>query len=171
MIYKTDNPWGDEASAKKRRKTREPHPFTQYGHAGESAIPEEEREEFEKYWYQRGLNFLVRREHSAVEMMEKLTQRGCPDWLADRLIARFKELNYLSLERFAYSYSKNRADLGYGPIRTRYELGYHDIPGNAIDEAFAEVDWESAREIAERKIRQDDPIKRRQALYRRGFSD
>ncbi len=123
-----------------------------------------------KYWRERAMNFLVRREHSEVELRQKLRQRDCPSGLLDELISWFYAQNYLSLARFAYSYAKNRSDLGYGPIRIRYELsGQHQIADTDIEEAFSEIDWEKARATAERKIKQTDPLKYRSALYRRGF--
>lgn len=123
-----------------------------------------------KYWRERAMNFLVRREHSEVELRQKLRLRECPNWLLDDLIAWFYERQYLSLERFAYSYAKNRSDLGYGPIRIRYELsGQHQVLDADIETAFSEIDWVKARKTAERKIKQTDPMKYRAALYRRGF--
>lgn len=130
---------------------------------------DEEFDELWRYWRERGMNFLVRREHSITELSQKLLQRKCPPWLIDFLVGWYVEQNYLSLERFAYSYAKNRADLGYGPIRVRYELNQHEVPGRYITQAFKEIDWQEARARAERKIRQTDPQKRRQALFRRGF--
>ncbi len=124
-----------------------------------------------RYWRERAMNFLVRREHSDVELRQKLRQRSVPEWLLDLLITWLEDQGYLSLERFAYSYAKNRADLGYGPIRVRYELSAeHQIPNRFINEAFREIDWEKAEKVAARKIRHTDPFKYRAALYRRGFS-
>lgn len=123
-----------------------------------------------KYWRERAMNFLVRREHSEVELRQKLRMRDCPSGILDELIDWFYARNYLSLERFAYSYAKNRSDLGYGPIRIRYELsGQHQVSDADIEEAFSDIDWERARATAERKIKQTDPMKYRSALYRRGF--
>lgn len=125
-----------------------------------------------KYWRERTMNFLVRREHSEVELRQKLRQRDCPSWLLDDLMVWFYERNYLSLSRFAYSYSKNRSDLGYGPIKIRYELSArHQISNKDIEAAFSEIDWDKARHTAERKIKQTDPMKYKAALYRRGFLD
>ncbi|MHC5226015.1 regulatory protein RecX [Ignatzschineria sp. LJL83] len=123
-----------------------------------------------RYWRERAMNFLVRREHSEVELRQKLTQRECPAWLVDDIIEWLYEQNYLSLERFAYSYSKNRASLGYGPIRIRHELAsMHQLSNREIQEAFSEVNWQEAKNTAERKIKQTDPYKYKAALYRRGF--
>ncbi len=131
-------------------------------------MDEAKREEY-LYWYKRALNILTRREHSIIELRQKLVTRDCPEGFADKIIEDFLERNYLSLERFAYSYAKNRADLGYGPVRTRYELERHEVPSSAIEEAFVEIDWRAARAKAERRVRQQDPLKRKEALYRRGF--
>lgn len=137
----------------------------------EAQKAEAEQRKLWRYWRERAMNFLVRREHSEVELRQKLLQRECPPALLDEIIVWLYEQRYLSLERFAYSYAKNRADLGYGPIRVRHELSaMHHIAPKEIDLAFAEVNWQAARATAERKIRQTDPYKYRAALYRRGFS-
>lgn len=137
----------------------------------QEGIDEESLRKLWRYWRERAMNFLVRREHSEVELRQKMQQRECPSWLLEEIIAWLYEKRYLSLERFAYSYAKNRADLGYGPIRVRHELsGMHQISSQNIDAAFKEINWFEARKTAERKIRQTDPFKFRGALYRRGFS-
>lgn len=151
------------------------HNFEDVFETSESQTPhlEEDTEAYLKlwkYWRERTMNFLVRREHSEVELRQKLRQRDCPSWLLNDLMHWFYEKNYLSLSRFAYSYAKNRADLGYGPIKIRYELSaQHQVPSKEIEEAMSEIDWASARSTAERKIKQSDPMKYRAALYRRGF--
>lgn len=137
----------------------------------ETVMDEAARLKLWRYWRERAMNFLVRREHSEVELRQKLTQRECPAGLLDEIITWLYEQRYLSLERFAYSYAKNRADLGYGPIRVRHELsGMHQISETLIKAAFSDVNWYQARTTAERKIRQTDPYKYRAALYRRGFA-
>lgn len=144
-----------------------------YQHFYQDSTPEVERAQLLhqwRYWRERAMNFLVRREHSEAELRMKLRQRELPEWLLDLLIEWLYDQNYLSLERFAYSYAKNRADLGYGPIRVRYELrGEHQVPERFINDAFREIDWDRAEEVAARKIRHSDPFKYRAALYRRGF--
>ncbi len=129
----------------------------------------EDEETQYRYWFDRALNILTRREHSEVQLRQKLRQRGTPLSLIDAIIERLYELNYLSLERFSKSHSRNRAYQGYGPIRIRMELLQQGIDEGLIEIAFSEIDWSEARERAERKVRQRDPLKRKQALYRRGF--
>lgn len=142
-----------------------------YADINDDVMDEETLRKLWRYWRERAMNFLVRREHSEVELRQKLTQRECPSWLLDEIITWLYEQRYLSLERFAYSYAKNRADLGYGPIRVRHELsGMHQIASKEIEAAFSEINWYEARATADRKIRQTDPQKYRAALYRRGFS-
>lgn len=144
--------------------------FSQFKQSEREEIPSALKEEFINYWQQRGLNFLVRREHSPTELSFKLSQRGCPLWLCDDLIEMFTRLDYLNLERFTYSFAKNKADLGYGPIKTRYELKHHAIPEVLITKVFAEIDWQKAKEKALRKIGKKEPLKIKNSLYRRGFS-
>ncbi len=124
-----------------------------------------------RYWRERAMNFLIRREHSEVELRQKLQQRQCPKTLIDPIIEWLYAKQYLSLTRFAYSYSKNRADLGYGPIRVRYELAkLHHISERDIQAALSEINWHQARLIAERKVGRKEGAKYYAALYRRGFS-
>lgn len=136
-----------------------------------AAKREEEQAREWRYWRERAMNFLIRREHSEVELRQKLQQRQCPSALIDPIIDWLYGERYLSLERFAYSYSKNRADLGYGPIRVRYELAQiHRISERDIKAAFKAIDWHHARLIAERKVGKKEGAKYYAALYRRGFS-
>lgn len=136
-----------------------------------AAKREEEKAREWRYWRERAMNFLIRREHSEVELRQKLQQRQCPPALIDPIIDWLYDERYLSLERFAYSYSKNRADLGYGPIRVRYELAQiHRISEKDIKAAFKEINWRNARAIAERKVGKKEGAKYYAALYRRGFS-
>lgn len=143
--------------------------FTHFKQSEREEIPPALKDEFISYWYQRALNFLVRREHSPVELTLKLSQRGCPSWLCDDLIEKFIYLDYLNLERFTYSFTKNKADLGYGPIKIRYELRAHDISEELVTRVFTEIDWQAAKEKALRKIGNKAPLKIKSALYRRGF--
>ncbi|MEX1226419.1 MAG: regulatory protein RecX [Marinobacter sp.] len=68
------------------------------------------------------LRLLARREHSRQELILKLRQRQTPETVIDRVLDDYEQEGWLSDERFAEVYSRQRRDLGYGPVRIRSEL-------------------------------------------------
>lgn len=128
-----------------------------------------EQHKEQRYWFERALNLLMRREHSAVELKQKLVIKGCNDQWVDQIIERCIELNYLSLERFAEVFARNQAQLGYGPQKIKFLLKQHHIPNEVVSIALEEIDFEHAYEVALRKIGNKPEQKLKAALYRRGF--
>lgn len=122
-----------------------------------------------KIWMDRALKLLARREHSHVELVRKLIIKTCPKKIADIVVTNCVNKGYLSLTRFAESYSKNKAASGYGPKKIRLELSAHEVSSDDISYAFEQIDWEKAKSNALRKIKHSDPIKLKNALYLRGF--
>lgn len=132
-------------------------------------ITAEEREKEKRYWFERALNLLMRREHSIVELRQKLLLKDCPNYLIDEIIEKCLEANYLSLERFAESFARNQSQLGYGPKKVQFLLKQHNIPSDLASIAMEEADFEAAKAIALRKIGNKPEPKLKAALYRRGF--
>lgn len=135
----------------------------------EDNISPEDRQKEKRYWFERALNLLMRREHSVVELKQKLTIKGCRDELVDEIIEDCISANYLSLERFAEVFARNQAQLGYGPKKVQFLLKQHQVPSDLMAIALEEVNFDEAKEIALRKIGQKPEPKLRAALYRRGF--
>lgn len=135
----------------------------------EDNISPEDRQKEKRYWFERALNLLMRREHSDVELKQKLTIKGCRDELVDEIIEDCISANYLSLERFAEVFARNQAQLGYGPKKVQFLLKQHQVPSDLMAIALEEVNFDEAKEIALRKIGQKPEPKLRAALYRRGF--
>ena len=135
----------------------------------EDNISPEDRQKEKRYWFERALNLLMRREHSVVELKQKLTIKGCRDELVDEIIEDCISANYLSLERFAEVFARNQAQLGYGPKKVQFLLKQHQVPSDLMAIALEEVNFDEAKEIALRKIGQKPEQKLRAALYRRGF--
>lgn len=131
--------------------------------------PSDEQIKVQRYWLERAINLLSRREHSIVELEQKLCQRGCDSNLAKDIIEICLDKNYLNLERFAEVFSRNQASLGYGPRKVHYLLRQHQVTNDVIAVMMEEIDFDSAKSIALRKIGGKDPLKVRAALYRRGF--
>ncbi len=126
-------------------------------------------EENDRYWFERTLALLARREHSSVELLTKLVQKGCEQTLAKKIIDECIDKDYLNLERFAEVFARNQAHLGYGPKKTKYLLTQHEIPSETISFVLTQMDFTEAKRIALRKIGDKVPEKIRDALYRRGF--
>ncbi|MBS7819677.1 regulatory protein RecX [Wohlfahrtiimonas chitiniclastica] len=122
-----------------------------------------------RYWQERALNLLMRREHSIVELTQKLTIKGCPETVLPKVLAYCHEHNYVSLERFAEMFARNQANLGYGPHRVTMQLRQHQVPSDLINIALEEADFTAAKAIALRKIGAKPEPKLKAALYRRGF--
>jgi regulatory protein len=68
------------------------------------------------------LRLLARREHSRHELALKLRQRQAPESIIDRVLDDYEQEGWLSDERFAEVYGRQRRALGYGPARIRSEL-------------------------------------------------
>jgi regulatory protein len=82
------------------------------------------------------LNLLARREHSQVELCAKLLAKGYrPDDISMVLQALINE-KAQSDERFAESYTRMRANRGYGPLHIRAELNQRGIDDEIIDKTI-----------------------------------
>ncbi|NMT63573.1 regulatory protein RecX [Marinobacter orientalis] len=125
------------------------------------------------------LRLLARREHSRLELSLKLMQRKFESAVIDRILDDYESEGWLSDERFADIYARQRIDLGYGPLRILAELqqrGVHAAPGCMRE--MTDADWiERATLLREKRfglcdISEDWDEKARQArfLARRGFA-
>ncbi|MDX1754766.1 MAG: regulatory protein RecX [Marinobacter sp.] len=125
------------------------------------------------------LRLLARREHSRLELATKLRQRRLPSGLIEAVLDEFEGEGWLSDERYADVYARQRMDAGYGPVRIRSELqqrGIRFLPESLT--AVENADWaERAVRLRERRfglqaLGQDWKEKARQArfLTQRGFA-
>lgn len=126
------------------------------------------------------LNFIAFRERCEFEVRKWLYKKKYQD-LADELILRLKDKNYLSDERFAKLFIRDRVKIkGWGPIRLRHELYAKRISKHIIEnevEAIREdFDFNvMAREVVQRKLKniENPSYKDKKRLWsllqRRGF--
>lgn len=125
------------------------------------------------------LRLLARREHSRFELSLKLRQRKIEPDVIERVLDDYEGEGWLSDERFADIYARQRMDLGYGPLRILAELqqrGVHNTP-DCVRE-MTDAEWiERATLLREKRfglcdITEDWDEKVRQArfLARRGFA-
>ncbi|MDF0752319.1 recombination regulator RecX [Marinobacter sp. 71-i] len=125
------------------------------------------------------LRLLARREHSRLELALKLRQRKIESDVIEQVLDDYETEGWLSDERFADIYARQRIDLGYGPLRILSDLqqrGIHETP--ACVREMTDADWSDRATLLREKrfglgdIRDDWDEKARQArfLARRGFS-
>ncbi|HCW88555.1 MAG TPA: recombinase RecX [Marinobacter sp.] len=125
------------------------------------------------------LRLLARREHSRYELAIKLRQRRLEPEVYEPVLDEFEAEGWLSDERFAEVYTRQRVELGYGPLRILGELqqrGIHWTPEQLAQTSTHQ--WaERAEQLRARRfgladIRDDRDEKGRQArfLCRRGFT-
>ncbi len=125
------------------------------------------------------MRLLARREHSRVELARKLRQRQVPADIIATVLDEYEQEGWLSDERFAEAYGRQRFDLGYGPLRIRSELQQRGVsiwPDSLA--GIPEQDWVTQAIRAREKkfglhnLSGDWPEKARQArfLAQRGFT-
>ena len=101
------------------------------------------------------MNLLARREHSALELRNKLKRRFSDSCAIDEQLLRLANENLQSDARFAESYLRQRISRGYGPVRLREELRERGVGEADVDTALQELDtdWYSlAAEVLLRKF-------------------
>lgn len=79
------------------------------------------------------MRMLALREHSAVELKQKLCSKGHDADVAQRVLEELQRLDLQSDDRFVDSFFRGRLTKGHGPIRIR-----HDLMRKGIDESVVE---------------------------------
>lgn len=77
---------------------------------------------------------LGRREHSAVELQRKLSQKGFASEAIDAVIERLQQRGWQSDERCAELLIRQRVEAAYGPLKI-----YQDMQLKGIDKSLAEA--------------------------------
>lgn len=109
----------------------------------EQATTQEEQKAIEK----KAFELLQRREHSRLELKQKLLARHFQAQLIDTQLEQLIEQGWLSDARFAQSYTRHCISRNLGPMRIRAELQARGIQEDLYREALAEqmdemqVDW------------------------------
>lgn len=125
------------------------------------------------------LRLLARREHSRYELTRKLRQRQLDKSVIERVLDDYESKDWLNDDRFSDVYSRQRIDLGYGPLKVQADLqqrGIHRTPG-CVDE-LAEADWvRNALLLREKRFGLhdlsgdwDEKVRQARFLSQRGFT-
>ena len=130
--------------------------------------------------YQTAIGLLARREHSRLELINKIRRKPfSEDVDLASLCDNLEESNYLSEQRFAEMFVRSRVSRGQGKVKISYELRQRGIDEALIESALLEegVDWLAlAKEQREKRFGVEKPKdykeKARQSrfLAGRGFS-
>ena len=123
--------------------------------------------------YSAAIKMLMRREHSRLELFQKLQIKGFDIDVINNSISKLGQQNYQSDERFAEDFILMRFNQGKGPVRIVSELKMRGI--NTFD--LSAFDWfELAKEIRQKKFGNQSSLdykeiaKQKRFLQSRGFN-
>ena len=123
--------------------------------------------------YSAGLKMLMRREHSRLELFQKLQTKGFDVDVVNNSISKLVEQNYQSDDRFSEEFIQMRFNQGKGPLKIASELKMRGI--NTFD--LSVFDWfQLAKEIRQRKFGDlssldfKETAKQKRFLQSRGFN-
>lgn len=124
------------------------------------------------------LGLLARREHSALELRHKLSQRGCTPDIVATVTAQLAAEGLLDDARYADVYAHARVDKGYGPLRIQRELRERGVSEDIVTDLLAQLDevWaDQINKVQRKKFRtppRDFADKGKQTLFlrHRGFT-
>ena len=127
----------------------------------------------ERKCYSAGLKMLMRREHSRLELFQKLQTKGFDVDVVNDSISKLVEQNYQSDNRFSEEFIQMRFNQGKGPVKIASELKMRGI--NTFD--LSVFDWfQLAKEIRQRKFGDlssldfKETAKQKRFLQSRGFT-
>lgn len=122
----------------------------------------------------RALRYLVRREHSRLELERKLAPHAESQQAVREVLDSLLSRKHLSDERFAEERARSLSRK-YGPAKIRQDLKARGIADEVIGKVAVEGEAERAKAILARKYREpaktrEERAKRMRFLQGRGFS-
>lgn len=129
--------------------------------------------------YNYALSLLAKREYSATELINKLQQKSFDYDVITLVIAKLKDLNLQSDERYAEMICNARIRQGFGPLRIKQELYAKGIDSNFVDNLLKieQDNWLGyALSVWHKKYKQQidysfqEIQKQKSFLYSRGFT-
>lgn len=127
----------------------------------------------------KALALLTRRDHSAQELKQKLSQRGFDNTAIDTVILSLKEHGLQDDGRFAENYAHYRRARGYGPRRIAMELQTRGVAEPMIAEQVKITDnawFTEIRSLWRKQFKGRQPADHKERarqmrfLYNRGFT-
>lgn len=83
---------------------------------------------------QSAMAYLARREHSRLELRQKLARKGFTADIIDRVLMELQADHLLNETRFVESFTRHRINQGYGPVRIQSELRQRGIERELLAE-------------------------------------
>jgi len=127
---------------------------------------------------ERALDLLSRRDHSRVELRQKLIQKGARVDEIGPLLDELEDIGYLDDRRFAENFVRFRAGKAWGRRRYGQELAKRGVDSDIVKEILEttpELTYQSMdeklRRLVERELsRGKEPDKVAASLARKGFA-
>lgn len=85
------------------------------------------------------LQYLMRREHSQRELLQKVSAKGFAKQEIRPVIAELVEQGLQSDARFAESYARSRVHKGFGPLRIKAELQQRGVSNCPFEMAVEDI--------------------------------
>ena len=107
----------------------------------------------------RAMEYLARREHSRLELRNKLARKGFEPDLIDSVLTQLQADNLLSDERFFDSFVRSQTNKGYGPLRIQQELKQRGIDRDLLTNLNAnDTAWlQRTRQAREKRFGRELP--------------
>ncbi|OQK16062.1 hypothetical protein AU255_13205 [Methyloprofundus sedimenti] len=124
------------------------------------------------------LQYLIRREHSQQELLQKVSAKGFIKQDIIYVIAELIEQGLQSDARFAESYARSRVHKGFGPLRIQAELQQRGVSDCQFNSAVEDIagSWQALLEqVYSKKYGNEaaldikEKLKRSRFLQQRGF--
>lgn len=129
--------------------------------------------------YASAIRMLAGREHSCVEIKNKLSNKGHSTEVIEEVITRLVKNKYLNDARFTEAFVRSKSDKGVGPVKIQLELQQRSVDAVLIDEYldFNQPEWlEKAIEVRRKRfgealpVENNDKNKQMRFLQQRGFT-
>lgn len=125
------------------------------------------------------VKLLARREHSALEIRQKLLKRDFDETEISLAIVELQEGDWLSDKRFTEAYIRMRQQKGFGPIRIAMELSERGVEDAIVESYLLPADDKWLQSLKQQYLKKykskpvtdySDQAKRIRFLQYRGFS-
>ncbi|HLB58208.1 MAG TPA: regulatory protein RecX [Coxiellaceae bacterium] len=124
---------------------------------------------------EKAIQLLARREHSRLELKQKLLARNYSEQEINTLLETLETKNLQSDARFAACYVRSRLAAGFGPLRIEAELQERGVSSSLIADNIyqADIHWEvELKTLWQKKFNktQNDIEKQYRFLQSRGYT-
>jgi len=120
---------------------------------------------------------LARREHSQLELMQKLQKKSFDELIISEVLLKLSQMDYQSDQRYAAARLRNLTNKGYGPNYIKQYLNQRGISSTLIENCFDNFDinwfncvqkvWQKKYNLVPADLK--TKAKQQNFLYYRGF--